>query len=215
LRRDGRERPVELHEILEDLRRAVGSADAADVIESLLGIEGSAARAYFAAYQSLFEPAWQFAGRNRRPPRDPINALLSLGYTLLSVNLVAALEVVGLDPYLGYFHADDYGRPALALDLEEEFRAPVVDSLVYSLVRHDQIAPDDFTGGSRGGEVWLKEAALRKFIGQYNRKLRSTITTPATGRPLAYIKHFEVQARGLAKVISGADVEGYQPFEVR
>lgn len=215
LRRAGRGQAASEREALADLRRAVLSAGQAPDLDSLLGVEGSAANQYFDLYQSLFDPAWQFTGRNRRPPRDPINALLSLGYTLLHVNLVAALELVGLDPYLGFYHADDYGRPALALDLEEEFRAPVVDSLVYSLARHEQLRPGDFTGGPSGGSTWLKDTARREFVEQYSRKLRSTITTAATGRALAYLKHFEVQARGLARLISGEDAGPYLPFRAR
>lgn len=215
LRRSGRGQVTAEHKALADLHRAVIAAENAPNLASLLGIEGSAARRYFDLYQSLFDPVWQFTTRNRRPPRDPINALLSLGYTLLHVNLVAALEVVGLDPCLGYYHADEYGRPALALDLEEEFRAPVVDSLVYSLIRHEQIRLQDFTRDALENFTWLKDGARREFVEQYSRKLRSTINTPASGRPLAYLKQFEVQARCLARLVSGEDAESYRPFQVR
>lgn len=207
-------RPNALMEDLARLAEAADTAAQASTLEELLGIEGHAARLYFDCFQSLFDPVWQFDTRNRRPPRDPINALLSLGYTLLHTNLVSALEVVGLDPFLGFYHADQYGRPALALDLEEEFRAPVVDSLVYQLVRRGQITPADFEMVKSSNAVYLRDAALRAFSAQFSRKLESQVKTRGMDRPLAYRKHFEVQARRLAKLIIG-EANTYQPFRIR
>ena len=116
----------------QDARRAVS-------LQALLGIEGQAAKRYFSIYRQAFAPEWAFEKRTRRPPKDPINALLSLGYVFLGYAVMGALEIVGLDPYLGYFHTEKYGRPALALDLVEEFRVPVVDSLLESRVTDRRI----------------------------------------------------------------------------
>ena len=129
---------------LQDLYQAQDRAASADELASLLGIEGAAARAYFRIYRQAFADEWAFTRRTRRPPKDPVNALLSLGYTLLGNALMTALEAVGLDPYLGYFHTESYGRPALALDLLEEFRAPLVDSLVMGLINRRMLKADDF-----------------------------------------------------------------------
>jgi len=154
-----------------------------------------------------------FEKRTRRPPRDPANALLSLGYTLLTQNLMTACEVVGLDPYDGFFHADKYGRPALALDLVEEFRGPVVDSVVRLVVNKRMLGPEDFVGGRDGG-IRLSRRGLRKFLEQYTHRLNTEIIHPYYGRRLSYQKVFEVQARLMAKVIQG-ELDNYRPFRVR
>ena len=195
------------------LTGAIGRAATAADLDTLRGIEGQAARLYFAAYRAAFDPAWGFVNRNRRPPRDPINALLSLGYTLLTQNMMTALEVVGLDPYLGYFHAETYNRPALALDLVEEFRAPVVDSLTLWLVNRRILQPDDFRPAESGG-VELTDTALRHYLLQFSRKLESAVLVRELGRKLAYRKLFEVQARRLARVVTGDEAE-YRAFRAR
>ena len=203
-----------LHPGLAELRRLQQSAETSPSLETLLGMEGAAAHAYFGIYRDLFDPAWSFRSRNRRPPRDPINALLSLGYTLLHCSLCAALEIVGLDPYLGYYHTEQYGRPALALDLEEEFRAPVVDSLVLNIVNHRILRPEHFTPQGDEPGTWLTGRGRRIFFHQFNRKLHSEISPPGINRAISYQKLFEVQARRIAHVIEGRELV-YQPFRIR
>lgn len=197
----------------EKLKRASVSALACGQMESLLGIEGSAANAYFALFRQAFGAEWDFKKRTRRPPRDPVNALLSLGYTFLGYALMTALETVGLDPYLGYFHQEAYGRPALALDLVEEFRAPVIDSLVLGLVNRHLLQLRDFEPGSRGG-IYLTRAGMRIFLREFEDRLETEITVADIGRPLSYRKLFEVQARKVARLVSG-EAETYQPFRWR
>ena len=198
---------------LAQLYAAEAHVEAARDLGTLLGIEGSGARAYFALYRQAFAPAWKFTGRNRRPPKDPVNALLSLGYTMLGHALMTALEAVGLDPYLGFFHAEKYGRPALALDLVEEFRAPFVDSLVMRLVNWRMLTPADFTPGRAGG-CYLSDRGLRLFLRKFGDRLEAPVRLHGSTRALSYRKHFEVQARRLAKVITG-ETEGYAPFWAR
>ena len=189
------------------------AAPTAPDLAALRGIEGRGARAYFALYRQAFDPAWGFDDRNRRPPRDPLNALLGLGYTLLSHALMTALEAVGLDPYLGFFHTEKYGRPALALDLVEEFRAPVVDSLVMGMISRRMLQPDDFETVAAGG-VYLRERGLRLFLREFGDRLESAVQVEPGGRALSYRKHFEVQARQLAHVIAG-EAPVYLPFAAR
>lgn len=196
------------------LTAAIGQVAAATSLDALRGIEGHAAKVYFRAYRAAFDPAWGFVDRNRRPPRDPINALLSLGYSLLTQDMVTALEVVGLDPYLGYFHSEAANRPALALDLVEEFRAPLVDSLVLWLVGRRVLSRDDFAPDAATGGVSLSEAGLRVFLRQFSRKLEAEVLVRALGRRLSYRKLFEVQARQLARTITG-DEPAYRPFRAR
>jgi CRISPR-associated protein Cas1 len=206
--------PAADREPLAQLYAAEAQVTQAEDLDTLLGVEGSGARAYFALYRQAFDPVWAFTDRNRRPPKDPLNALLSLGYTLLGHALMTALEAVGLDPYLGFFHAEKYGRPALALDLVEEFRAPFVDSLVMRVINWQMLKPDDFVPGRGGKGVYLTDQGLRLFLREFGDRLDSRVRLKGTGRSLSYRKHFEVQARKLAKVIEGEN-EGYTPFWAR
>ncbi len=197
-----------------DLMQCCTRAEAATEMEELLGIEGNAARIYFSLLEQVLDTGWNFHNRNRRPPKDPVNALLSLGYTLLTYTLSSALEVVGLDPYLGYYHVEQYGRPALALDLLEEFRAPVVDSLAVSLVNRGQLALDDFETDAETGGQFLTRHGWRVFAHHFTRKLETTLHLPGIQRPLSYQKIFEVQARKLARLIQGKE-SSYHPFWAR
>jgi CRISPR-associated protein Cas1 len=153
---------------------------------------------------------WSFATRQRRPPPDPINALLSLGYTLLSQNCVAACEAVGLDPFDGFYHSDRYGRPALALDLMEEFRSIIVDSVVLNLVNRRMLASSDFEPGPEG-RLYLKPKGMRMFFFRYAARLQTAVLHPQIGRTLTYQKCLEFQARLLRKFVTGEAAE-YIPF---
>lgn len=201
-------------ETLLFLKQTMQKAQIADTISTLLGLEGQGAKRYFSLYRQAFDDDWKFKKRTRRPPRDPVNALLSLGYTFLGHAMITALEAAGLDPYLGFFHAEKYGRPALALDLLEEFRAPVVDSLVLTLLKRKTIRPDDFAPPQENGAIYLKPAALRTFLGKFSNKLEQPIKLRELGRSLSYRKIFELQARKLAHFIQG-DTEKYVPFRAR
>ncbi len=181
---------------------------------TLRGLEGSGARAYFALYRQAFAPEWEFTDRNRRPPKDAINALLSLGYTLLGHALMTALEAVGLDPYVGFFHAEKYGRPALALDLVEEFRAPFVDSLVMRVINWQMLRPEDFIAEEQGPGVRLTDHGLRLFLREFGKQLEAQVRLQGTERSLSYRKHFEVQARRVVRVLEG-EAERYEPFWAR
>ena len=208
-----RARPQIAAEWLERIERAVEAVAQAGDLDTLRGVEGSAAKAYFEVLRQALRPEMTFEKRTRRPPRDPVNALLSLGYTLLTQNLITACEVVGLDPYDGFFHADKYGRPALALDLVEEFRGPVVDSVVQLVINKRVVGPGDFEEGREGG-IYLSDRGLRKFLEQYTHRLNTEIVHPYHERRLTYQRVFEVQARLLAKTIQG-ELDRYVPFRVR
>jgi len=179
-------------------------------LDGLRGQEGIGAKAYFCIFRAALNEKWDFEKRSRRPPADPANALLSLGYSLLTQNMMTALEVAGLDPYDGFFHADVYGRPALALDLMEEFRALIVDSVVLTLVNKRILTPDDFAPVEEGG-FHLKQGAMKKFLTQYNARLQTTAIHPLAGRAITYQKCFEVQAWQLRHVIEGK-IPAYTPF---
>ncbi len=213
LKRLARRRKAETSEVCTRMERLEQAALACAAMDSLLGVEGAAANAYFQVYQEAFDPSWKFTKRTRRPPKDPVNALLSLGYTFLGHAMTAALQIVGLDPYLGYFHQEAYGRPALALDLIEEFRAPLVDSLVMTLLNKRLLQAGDFESGMGGG-IYLTRRGMRVFVREFSDRLESTVTVRSIGKPLSYRKLFEVQARSAAKFILG-EIPAYRPFRVR
>ena len=189
-------------------------ASAAD-LAALRGVEGAGSKVYFGALRAALRGEWTFEKRARRPPPDPVNALLSLGYTLLGENIASALEIVGLDPYAGFFHADAYGRPALALDLVEEFRGIVADLVALMLVNKRVLDQKDFREGDaeRGG-VYLSERGLRKYLHYYTVRLQTEVLHPYYRQRLTYQKCFEVQARLLRKVIEG-ELAAYVPFRAR
>ncbi len=199
---------------LPKLKAAIGQAQQAPNLQTLLGIEGLAARRYFHIYRQAFAAQWQFNKRTRRPPKDPVNALLSLGYTFLTQSMVTALEAVGLDPYLGYLHTEKYGRPSLALDLVEEFRTPIVDSLVLDLLNHKLIKSNGFEHGSAAEGTRLTPRSFRTFLRKYSNKLESTFQSRELGRKISYRKLFEVQARQLSRIVQGKETT-YRPFRLR
>ncbi|MBN1485631.1 MAG: CRISPR-associated endonuclease Cas1 [Chloroflexia bacterium] len=198
---------------LDRLARNIEAAPRAPDLAALRGLEGSGARAYFAVLAAALPPEMPLERRSRRPPRDPVNAMLSLGYSLLAQNLMTAIELAGMDPYEGLYHADKHGRPALALDLMEEFRPVVVDSVLLTLVNKRMVGPEDFRPGRRGG-VWLRRSAQESFFGEYSRRLETRILHPFYGRRLSYRQCFEAQARLLRKTIMG-ELEDYAPFLVK
>lgn len=212
-RRMARSRPQIEERLLERISAALLDVERAASLAELRGLEGRGARSYFAVLRASLPDNLGFARRARRPPPDPVNGLLSLGYTLLTENLMSACEVVGLDPYDGFLHSDKYNRPALALDLMEEFRAPIVDSVVLNLLNRRRLDKDDFQPGP-GGAVYLTQKGLGIFFRQYSARIQTEVIHPLAGRALSYQKIFEVQARQLRKVIEG-EAEEYVPFVPR
>lgn len=191
------------------LRRATPEAG----VDVLRGQEGEGARAYFSAFPVLVrsdDPAFRFTGRVRRPPTDPLNAMISFVYVLLTHDVRGALETVGLDPAVGFLHTERPGRPSLALDLVEEFRAWFADRLVLSLVNRGQIGPKDFETDPSGA-VSLTEDGRRTLLVAYQERKREEITHPFTGEKVPIGLAWFVQARLLAMHLRG-DLDAYPPF---
>ncbi len=190
--------------------RLVGSAPNLDVLR---GLEGEAASAYFSAFDSMVlteEPLFSFRTRNRRPPLDRINALLSFAYSLLALDLRSAAECVGLDPYVGFLHVERPGRPSLALDMVEEFRSPFADRLVLSLINLRQIDAKGFKV-SPSGEVEMDADTRKIFLAAYQKRKRETIRHPFLDEDMELGVAFIEQARLLARHIRG-DLELYPAF---
>lgn len=216
LRRNAR---VPVEAALRRLAALRRRAETAGSLATLLGVEGTAAREYFANFSKMFKtdgeasaPAFDFESRNRRPPRDPINALLSFLYSMLLKDLLATIVGVGFDPYLGFYHQPKYGRPALALDLMEEFRPIVADSVAISLINNGEIRPSDFI--ARAGSVALTDQGRKRVIEAYERRLDTLIKHPLFDYQMSYRRIFEVQARLLGRFLMG-EIRAYPPFCTR
>lgn len=197
----------------KELRKLAGQVDRVGDLEGVRGYEGTAARLYFEAFGSICKGEFVFQGRTKHPPNDPLNALLSLGYSLLFADTLSALYVEGFDPYLGFLHQERSGHAALASDLMEEFRAPVVDVVVLGLCNRGAIKPKDFRR-RRGQGVRLNDTALRLFFEEYDRRMEARVQVPAYGQQYAYRAALGQQARCLAAVVVG-DREVYEPFQMR
>jgi CRISPR-associated protein Cas1 len=183
-------------------------------IEQLRGYEGLAARLYFEAFPHLLHSEiaedFSFSGRSKRPPRDRINAMLSFGYTLATNECRAALEGVGLDPQIGFLHEIRPGRPALALDLVEEFRSTLIDRMVFALIHRKQIQPSHFDF-QPGGAVLLNDEGRKAFLFAYQKRKEQPIPHPLFEQPIPFGLIPHVQARILARFLRG-DLEQYTPF---
>lgn len=184
------------------------------VIGILMGMEGAAAAAYFPAYAALLNDEWQhiFTKRVKRPPTDPVNALLSYGYTLLINQMAGAAQIVGFDPYIGYLHSTQYGKPALALDMVEMFRAPVVDSVVQTLLNNRILTLDDFE--ETLGTWRMKESARRTFLIKFEEKLNSPINHPVFKTKVTYRRCLELQMRLLSRYLLG-ELNRFRGFAIR
>lgn len=195
------------------LADALSAVAECDSMESLRGIEGDAAAEYFSVFDELIlrdKEVFRFTGRNRRPPTDATNAMLSLFYTVLSMDCAAALEGVGLDPYVGFMHVDRPGRRSLALDLMEELRPVLVDRFVLSAINNRVVKPSHFETRETG-EVRLSDEGRRALFTAWQERKRETIMHPFLKEkiPRGLIPH--VQALLLARCIRG-DLDGYPPF---
>ena len=181
------------------------STESARDLTALLGVEGSAAALYFEQFESMLKQRddWKFdwRGRNRRPPRDPVNALLSLGYSMLAKELTGVCYSVGLDPFLGFMHQPRYGRPALALDLMEEFRPLIADSVAISLINRGELGPEDFIKSANG--MFLTDKGRRPFWEGWFRRLDTEVSHPEFSYKMAYRRMLEVQARQLWRFVRG------------
>ena len=201
---------------LSDLQVGIRQSAEAKGIAELMGIEGRAARTYFERFAALVEDRsggrLLMVGRSRRPPKDPVNALLSFGYAVLCKDLVAICHRVGFDPMVGILHGMGYGRPALALDLMEEFRPLVVDSTVLRMVAQGQVSPGDFD--VRPGEVRMRSPLRRRYLGMLEDRKQQLVSHPVFGYRLSYRRTFEVQVRALALLCLG-EAPSYLPFVTR
>jgi len=202
--------------VLTQMAELRDKAAEADTMNTLLGIEGMAAALYFENFGGMLKNKedfmFDFLSRNRRPPRDAVNALLSMGYSMLCKELTGICHAVGLDPFLGVMHQPRYGRPALALDIMEEFRPLIADSVAVSLINRGELNKNDFLFSSAG--VHLNEQGRRAFWESYNRRMDTEISHPQFEYKMSYRRMLEVQARQMWRFVRG-EAQGYIGFTTR
>lgn len=220
LQRRNRETKGRISELAEAIERMSAyisplrtSADGRDR-DSLMGVEGICARIYYQGLRHWFSPEWQFSGRNRQPPLDPVNAMLSWGYGVLLARVFAACVQAGLDPYLGFFHAVQPYRPNLVLDLMEEFRPVVTDQAVIALVRSLTVTPEDFEPSPDGEGIWLGMTAKRLLLEKLEQQFNTVLLYPPQGRRLKLCDILLEQARSLARCLVERSLS-YEPFIIK
>jgi CRISP-associated protein Cas1 len=208
-------------EAIDGLRDMARRAESTESVAELLGVEGNAARLYFGAFAGMIksedgdartEFPFDFRTRNRRPPRDAVNAMLSLGYSLLAKDLTIACYAVGFDPYVGFYHQLRFGRPALALDLMEPFRPLIVDSAVLTAINGGMVTPRDFVRA--GGAVALTASGRKGFLRAYELRMDTLVTHPLFDYRVSYRRLLEIQSRLLARVLEG-EIGEYPVFVTR
>ncbi|MEM4058644.1 MAG: CRISPR-associated endonuclease Cas1 [Thermoplasmata archaeon] len=202
---------------LEYLKKLELETTRVNSIETLRGVEGNAARVYFLHFNDMLKPGiikntFNFESRNRRPPKDPINALLSFVYAILTKDFTVTLLATGFDPYLGFLHQSRYGKPALALDMMEEFRPIIGDSVVIGIINNGEISDKDFL--QIGEAIAITPKGKKVLINAYERRMDTLITHPLFGYKVSYRRVLEVQARLLGRWLTG-DIKEYQAFETR
>lgn len=200
---------------LKEMMRLARNARNADSLQTLLGIEGAAASVYFANFGEMLrsdKTPFDFKTRNRRPPRDPVNAVLSFLYSMLIKQVLVSAIAVGFDPYLGFYHQPKYGKPALALDLAEEFRPIVADSAALTLFNNSELDEADFI--QRSGAVALTQTGRKSVIRAFERRLDTLITHPLFGYSISYRRIMEVQARLMGRHVLG-ELPKYPAFTTR
>jgi len=196
---------------IEQLKDYLEKVPGAESLESLLGYEGQGTRIYFQGLASLIHDPFVFERRTRRPPTDPVNSLLSLGYTLVHQNLHSLVQGVGLHPHFGNLHVPRDNHPALVSDLIEEFRAPLVDSLVMFLLNSQIFKLEDFTAPDARGGVYLYPDRLKVFLKHWQERLQSQVTHPHTGYQVSYFRCLELQVWEYITCLMGEE-EVYRPM---
>jgi CRISPR-associated protein Cas1 len=218
LRRNVREENSVSDELLVGLQSDLKHALRAVALEELLGIEGSSASRYYRRFPDMLKKedgeglCFDFETRNRRPPKDPVNAMLSFAYSMLAREWTITLAAVGLDPYRGFYHQPRFGRPALALDMMEPFRPLVADSTVITAINNGEVKPDDFI--SAAGSCNLTDKGRKRFIGAFERRMNHEVTHPIFKYKISYRRLLEVQARLLIRFLAG-EIPAYPTFVTR
>lgn len=217
LRRYQRNRPIgQAQTSIEAMSKLLPISDRAESREELMGYEGSAARYYYQGLGALVEPEFSFSGRNRQPPRDPFNSLLSFAYTLLMYDVYTAVVNRGLNPYASFLHRIKTGHPALCSDLMEEWRAVLADSLALYVTSKGIIKCEHFEEPTLEGGIYLDSQASKTYIAEYEKKVRGRSNyINYVDYSVSFRRAIEMQCQRLAKAVEEGDPEIYQPVVIR
>jgi len=201
---------ISLEQKINDLDRILKTIREENSINALLGIEGYSTSVYFSTFKKMIKKEFEFNERTRRPPKDPVNALLSLGYTLITNEIFSLLCASGFDPYIGYYHDLVYNRPSLALDIVEEFRTPIVDRLVLNLINHHMISLDDFEQKEDSDGIYLRNEARKMFFAEYEKIMTQIFVHKKAKTETNFRNILKEQVYLLLRVIQ--ENELYKPF---
>jgi len=215
VRRYNRYKEMNLEEDLKGMSRLLKKIEQCKKIEELMGYEGAAARIYFSCLGKLIDREFYFEGRNRRPPKDPFNSLISLGYAIILNEIYGKIEGKGLNPYFGVLHQDREKHPTLASDLMEEWRAVLIDSLAMSLLNGHELKADDFYKGEDGG-LFLEKDAFKLYIDRLERKLRTDQKYLSyVDYSISFRRAIELQVNQFVKALEENDFTLYEPIYIR
>ena len=216
LRRYARNKNVEIERSVIEMQNMYKKLLMADSVEQVIGYEGTAAKIYFRTLGALIEPEFKFSGRSRRPPMDPFNSMISLGYSIMMNELYGKIEAKGLNPYFGLMHKDREKHPTLASDLIEEWRAVLIDSTALSMLNGHELLVDDFYSGIEQPGVFLEKEGFKKYIQKLEGKFR------AESRYLSYVDYsvsfrraLDLQIGQLVKAIETENPNEYHPILIR
>lgn len=216
LRRYNRNAESETSSELSAMKQSEQKIERCEAIDELMGYEGNAAKEYYRGLGKLVVPEFRFSGRSRRPPKDPFNSMLSLGYTILMYVVYGALESRGLNPYFGFMHKDKENHPTLASDLMEEWRAVIVDSVVMSMVNGAEINAEDFSVLPDNKGVILGKTAFKAFITKLEKRFLSAQQyLPYADYPVSFRRAVYLQTGELAKALESHDANMYTPITIR
>ena len=194
---------------LKTIEQQLHNTENAGTVDSLMGIEGISTAVYFKAFGRMFRKEFTFEKRTRRPPKDPVNAVLSFGYTLITNEIHSLLDAHGFDPYMGYLHGTVYGRPSLALDLVEEFRHPYIDRFALSLFNNEMLKPDDFRK-VEGQGIYLTDLGMKTLLKNYEARMRESFTLKTSEVKTTYREIILKQIQQLASAIKHR--KPYEPY---
>ncbi len=216
LSRTARKGDADIGHELAEIKSMGQRVSSCSTLDEIRGCEGFAAKNYFAGLSKCLDPSMAFNKRTRRPPLDPFNSMLSLGYSILLNEIYSILETKGLNPYFGFFHQDDENHPTLASDMMEEWRPVIVDSLALSLVAKKELGNSDFEFSETDGGVYLKRESLKKYIVQFQRKVDAKVKYLST---VPYETSFHgamaLQVNSLANAIENSDASMYTSVRIR
>lgn len=189
---------------------------AGESVDEIMGYEGMAARIYFDVLSNNIHPEFKFYGRNRRPPKDAFNSLLSFGYTLLLHEIMSKIESTGLSPYLGLLHKERDNSPALASDMMEEWRAVIVDATVMSMIQGNEISIDDFESDENEEGIYIRNDALKKYIKKFERKLASKAKYLAyDDKQYTFRTAMDIQCSKIREAVMDGNADVYKAIEIR